>query len=134
MTSVHTTRPAEGAGRYRGLQRLGISAEQLAALTRQGFLAREDRGGAKPIYKLRFRFRGRQIVKYVGTEPMIVNALQQELRALQCEHHWARGLQRLAGEAHAELRRTKRQLQPLLKAAGMKFHGYVIRRSLEKND
>lgn len=117
-----------------GLGRLGLSPEQLDALARQGFLAQEDRGGKKPVYKLRFRLHGRQIVKYVGTDPGFVAEVRQDLLALQQAHRQARELQKLMHEANLVLRSSKCSLQPALAAAGWRFHGYAVRRARARRE
>jgi hypothetical protein len=47
------------------LNRLGLSDVEFAALTRQGFIRGEQRGGRK-IFRLRFRAAGRQHARYVS--------------------------------------------------------------------
>jgi hypothetical protein len=88
------------------LNRLALSDEELGALTRQGFIRSERRGG-KTIFRLRFRVRCRQHARYVS--PRDVAALEAELALLQ---KWVRAHRRLTGIA----------------ARGYHFHGHQIRR------
>jgi hypothetical protein len=134
MTELTGNRLPQEATGASGLERLGLSAEQLAALAQQGFLSPEDRGGKRPTYRLRFRSNGRQIVKYVGTDPAVVETIRREVTALQQAQREARELRQLVEEAHAVLRQTKRELQPTLEAAGMRFHGYAVRRARVKRE
>jgi hypothetical protein len=128
MTTRPDKRPKAEVSGGLVLQRLGLTVEERAALARQGFLATERRGGMNPIYKLRFRLHGRQVVKYVGTNPDVAKAIRGAVAALQQDRRQARRLRRLAEEAQRTLRRAKRELGPLLEAAGLRFHGYAVRR------
>src|SRR3954453_7162047 len=62
------------------LNSLELSDEDFAALTRQGFIHGEQRGGRK-IFRLRFRVAGRQQVRYVS--PRHAAAFGAELKELQ---------------------------------------------------
>jgi len=114
---------------FDALLRLGIEPAHFPNLAVQGFLSTEDRGGKRPIVKLRYRVGGRQVVKYVGTDPKVIRSVRDDLRRLQHDHRQDRDLRRLARVARALLRHAKRQLGPLLAAHGWTFHGYAIRKS-----
>jgi hypothetical protein len=112
----------------RDLQDLNLSPEQRESLSRQGFVASEFRGSRGPFFKLRFRCGGRQIVRYLGTDPATANRVQQEVRALQHEHRLTNELARLTRQARRLLRETKIALQPYVFEAGYRFHGFEIRK------
>jgi hypothetical protein len=57
-----------------------------------------------------------------------VDQVQRELAKLQATTRLRRRLRPLVREARRRLRRTKRQLEPLLQRAGRAFHGRAIRR------
>lgn len=108
----------------------GLTAEQLCALRRQGFVSRECRGaGRKEIYKLRFRWQGRQQVRYLGTDPGAAAQVRAALEQWQSAARRRREAQRAARQARRTLRAAKRQLAPRLAEAGFAFHGLAIRRT-----
>lgn len=111
------------------LTRLGLSGDQLSALQRQGFLTVEDRGFAKPIYKLRFRLDGRQKVKVLGTDEHLVQQVREALEVLQRPRHAIRKLKQVEQRAQILVRETKRNAMPLLASQGLRFHGHVLRRT-----
>lgn len=121
------------AGAVKVLDRLSLSGEELQALSQQGFVNRERRGGIKSIYKLRFRFRGRQIVKYIGPDPALAASIRDAVASLQRPRMLVDELHRVDNEAQALLRRTKRDLQAMLAAAGLRFHGYALRRTRKQS-
>ena len=82
----------------------------------------------RTFYKLRFRRAGKQVVRYLGNAETAA-AVNNELLALQAEHKMLRELQSLVAFAHRELRVGKKQLEPLLQAAGWAFHGLAVRRT-----
>jgi len=112
----------------RRLADLNLAPEELRELTRQGFIAREYRGDSGPFFKIRFRVRGRQIVRYLGSDVHTAAAVARELRALQAGRRLARFLGRLRAQARRLLRRAKRRLEPLLRARGFYLHGHTVRR------
>ncbi len=109
------------------LAALGLTDSELAALRAQGFVSCDPRPNKKPAFKLRFRYRGRQRVVYIGTDAARGDAIQAGLaqwqhrrrNALECSH-----IVRAAGET---LRAIKKQLVGHLAAAGYRFHGREIR-------
>jgi len=107
------------------LSRLALSDEELSALTRQGSVLSEKRGG-QFIYRLRFRVDGRQRVRYVS--PRDAAALEAELALLQRRVRAHRRVTRLAALARQLLGQRKSTLAPLLEARGYHFHGHAVRR------
>ena len=118
-------------GHHLRLEGLGLGAEELTAVRRQGFVSRETRGGSV-IFKLRFRVAGRPRVKYLGCDEARAAEVQDVLDALQRVRNYDRGLRELSRQANGQLRKSKRQLEPLLKNKGWKFHGRAIRRVKRK--
>jgi hypothetical protein len=110
------------------LQALGITAAELLALQRQGFVSAERRGAQSQIYKLRFRLLGRQRVRYLGADPSAAAVIQGILRELQQDRRLRKQIRIACSNAAQTLRETKRQLEPLLELYGFKFHGQAIRR------
>jgi hypothetical protein len=100
------------------LTRCGLTAEQLRALRRQGFVATERRGASrKKIHKLRFRWQGRQQVRYLGTDPGAAAQVRAALERWQSEARRRREAQRAARQARQA---AKRQLTPLLPERGLR--------------
>lgn len=106
---------------------LGLTTEEIASLKRQGFVSVEIRGGCT-IYKLRFRVDRRQRVRYLGTDPMMADAVRQELDQLRQQTQLDRRLRNQNQEIDRFLRESKRRLEPLAAQAGLKFHGRMLRR------
>jgi hypothetical protein len=71
---------------------------------------------------------GKQQSRYVGLSLGFVDQVRRELAQLQADTRSKKRLRRLIHEAKQCLRRTKRQLEPLLPMAGRVFHGRAIRR------
>jgi hypothetical protein len=107
------------------LHRLALSDAELGALTQQGFI-RSERRGKKTLFRLCFRFDGRQHVRYVS--PRDAAALEAELGALQRRVRTRRRVTGLATLARQALRQRRSALAPLLEARGYHFHGHQIRR------
>lgn len=107
------------------LNGLALCEEELIALTQQGFIRSEKRG-RKKIFRLRYRFLGRQRVRYVS--PCDAEALAAELSVLQRRVRARRRVTRLAVVARHVLRRQRSTLNPILEARGYHFHGHQIRR------
>jgi len=129
--SAEATAVFQDAGRpqlndFPALASLNISLEQLSALARQGFVARDGRGSHR--YKLRFRINRRQMVRYIGGGNQ-AQEVKQELAALQAPTRLDRKLQRLRKIAAQQLRQGKQRLQPLLAKHGYHFHGLAIRQT-----
>jgi hypothetical protein len=110
------------------LATLGLSGEELAALTKQGFVCAEYRGHGRMRYKLRFRIGAKQHVRYLGTAPEFVDQARTELGQLQQRALQHRELKRLVRMAKHKLRTAKHQLEPLLHNAGFVFHGLSVRK------
>ena len=105
-----------------------MTPQQWDALRLQGTVAAERRARGRPVYKLRFRIRGRQIVRYLGTDPALAEEVRQELAQLQRPRRVERQLRRLRQEAATALRQAKAASEPLLNARGLRYHGYALRR------
>jgi hypothetical protein len=112
----------------RCLADLRLTSEDLAALTRQGFVAEELRGQRGPLFKLRFRRQGKQRVRYVGQDPDSARQIQQELANLQAGRRQEQELARLNAKARRLLRETKASLTETVEASGHHFHGQALRR------
>lgn len=110
------------------LLKLGLSPEELAALACQGFVAREQRSPGPPLHKLRFRLDGRQRVKSLGRDALLAARIQTALDGLQRGRRLQLVQRQLRRQAARALRSCKPQLAPALIAAGLKFHGWAIRK------
>jgi hypothetical protein len=121
-------KPAAWTLSFPTLLALGLSAEQLAILARNGSLRAENRGQGKAYYRLRFRKGTKQCTCYVGKQMEFVDQVREELKRLQGKIQSRRQLRRLAKEARVLARNTKCLLEPLLPDAGRVFHGRAIRR------
>lgn len=109
------------------LSSLGLDADDLMALARQGFLSFERRGGG--VYcRLRFRREGRQIVRYVGCDVARIGRVREELDRLQKNHRQGRQLAMVAQHVRRAFRAHKAQVASLLEQAGCRFHGHAVRR------
>ena len=100
-------------------------------MARQGFVTEEKRGDRR-YYKLRFRSGGKQIVRYVGDAERAA-AVAQELSTVQSELKSMRELKAITKIANRALRESKMVLEPLLKASGLVFHGFAIRRPRQRS-
>ena len=120
-------RQAAGKNTSAGFEALGLSAEDIGALKRQGSVAKENRGD-RTVYKLRWRVAAKQRTKYLGTDLAGVNCIQEQLRQHQSICRIKKQLRDLGREGRAVLRETKLRLQPLLEEIGLAFHGWEIRR------
>ena len=114
--------------RYPHLANLLRSPEELRALERQGFVSAETCGNAT-VYKLRFRLRGKQTVRYLGLSSELASAISAELRELQAPSRTVRELNRTAKQVRAGLRASRRALAPILEDLGLHFHGSAIRQT-----
>lgn len=108
------------------LAALGLKTEEIAALRQQGFVACEARAG-RVIYKLRFRLRGRQRVRYLGTDPARADGVERLIQAIQSGRRFKKQLRELDHEVTEKLKNLKQRLSPFLDRAGLKFHGLAIR-------
>ena len=127
MPPLSTTLTETGAGSPTALERLRLTAEELGAVKQQGFVSQERRGGSV-IYKLRFRLDRRQRVRYLGTDQVTADRVAQELDHLRLPNQLDRKLRDLNWEANRLLRESKRRLEPVVAQAGLKFHGFALRK------
>jgi hypothetical protein len=128
VPTVSTELPAtaDPFGEYPALSRLRLAAADKHELARQGFVSVEQRGN-RTNYKLRFRRDGRQVVRFIGDAPF-ADIVKTELDRLQARRQICRELATLDRAARRQLRNTKTELEPLVKAYGWKFHGRDVRR------
>ena len=115
---------AASAGEFPVLAALRLDDRDLQALSRQGFVAHEQRNG-RSHHKLRFRRDGRQRVRYV---PHAAVALEKELHALQQQRLLERELAALHRRGRVLFDEMKVRLAPIVAAEGLIFHGFSIRR------
>lgn len=111
---------------FPALAKLDLVGADLDELARQGFLALERRHG-RPVYKLRFRRAGRQVVRCVGGTD-VAALVAAELNTLQINRRKQRELDLVGRAARQMLRDAKTKLEPLVLEQGFKFHGRAIRR------
>ena len=110
--------------------RLGLGDEELAALSRKGYLAQDDRGhGHAGYWRLRFRFHGRTRTLYLGRDAQLVEQARGELAALQRDRRRTRRIAQVTKETKKILRAAKQRLEPVLKELGFRYHGDVIRKT-----
>jgi hypothetical protein len=115
-------------GDFPSLFALRLNSDDLFFLSRQGFVSQESRRNRTFFFKLRFRRNGRQVTRYIGNSEVAAD-VRRELDRLQFEARMCRRLIAYGKEARRTLRNSKRELEPLLKAHGLKFHGRAIRKS-----
>jgi hypothetical protein len=122
----------EPAG-FPGLARLRLTAEDMEALSRQGFVSREarrrGRGCGRHRYKLRFRVAGVQKVRCIGADRDAAAQVRRELAELQKPRRADQMLARQMRAARRALREAKEASAPLLEERGYKYHGHTIRRT-----
>lgn len=105
-----------------------LTAEQLAALARQGSVVAERRGPTRRVFKLVFRYGGRQVVRYLTTDPVVAEQARRALETLQHARRAERAMQRAVRTARRALRDSKTASAPLLAQMGLSYHGYALRR------
>ncbi len=110
------------------LSRLKLSDVERKALTRQGFVSSEVRPNNRTIYKLRFRVKRRQQVRYLGSDADFALAVADEVRLLQWRRQQKRTLRHLQAEVAQYRRDVKAALAAHVKEAGLRFHGFSVRR------
>lgn len=115
---------------YPSLATLRLTEDDLAELSQQGFICREERGH-RVLFKLRFRRAQRQVVRYIG-DAGLAAAIQFELAHLQADRHRQLELERLAKCARRMVRDTKQELEPIVEAANLRFHGLALRRPRQR--
>jgi hypothetical protein len=110
------------------LDKLDLNAEERAALQRQGFVSHERRRGCV-FFRLRFRLsKGKQCVRYLGSDPLIAAEVHEEVARLQAARRIGRELGKLIKETGRKLKSGKERMTPILAAAEYHFHGLSIRR------
>ena len=110
------------------LQSLDLEPEHWELLSRQGFVCSELRGRGRRYFKLRYRQQGRQVVRYLGIDPVRAARAAAELNQLQAVHHQLQACGRAWRAFRIKLRQAKWRMQPLLLQLGLVFHGNQIRR------
>lgn len=115
---------------YPALASLRLNDTDLDELSHQGFI-RQDKRGDRGYYKLRFRRRGKQVVRYIGNAERAA-AVESELAGLQSEAAARRELRAVVRVANKMLRDSKTQLEPILAFHGLVFHGLSIRRARKR--
>lgn len=129
MITRQGDRRAAGSGSLPpGLSRLRLGPEHLESLRRQGILTEEAGPDGSVCHKLRFRYCGRQIVRYVRRDPALLAQIRRELEELQTAARLNRRLRRLRREVRFRLRAAKARLSPALEERGLSYHGLSIRR------
>ena len=113
---------------FPALAELRLEWRDLELLTRQGFVATEDRNGRKQ-FKLRFRRGGKQVVRCIGNAAA-AERVRIEIERLQRSRHAQLDLDRTAREAARLVRKSKTELAAILEARGFHFHGLTIRRRI----
>lgn len=124
MTEEAWTYPA----RYPALATL-VSCQELEAMTRQGTVVAERFEAHKCRFKLRFRFQGRQKVRYIGIDSAFAERVRSELASLQHAHRSCRAFRNAARRARVRCRETKKELEPILAGTEFYFYGWEVRRS-----
>jgi hypothetical protein len=119
--------PQYTAPQYR-LEGLGLTADELAAVKQQGHVAQEVRGRNRMVYKLRYRFGGRQRVRYLGADPEFAKAVREELQRIRRAEVMRKNLRSLTREGKRALRQSKLRLLPFVEQLGYAFHGFDLRR------
>ena len=107
---------------------MGLTPAEITAVKSQGFVTAELRGQTCTVYKMRFRIAGRQRVLYLGTDPLVADAVREELQRLQKSRHTRRNMQALIRQANRLLRDSKSELLADAKQEGYRFHGLALRR------
>lgn len=114
--------------RCKVFQELNLSAAQLRALRKQGFVRGISKGRQGVTFKLCFRMEGRQVSVNIGRSHERAAAVQQALET----HQAPRGLRACFESRRRELRRIVTSLRPHLDAElaalGLRRHGLTVRR------
>lgn len=117
---------------YPALAALRLTGDDLDELCHQGFVRQETRGSLG-FYKLRFRRARQQVVRYIADAGQAAS-VRVELARLQADRRLQRELGRLTRSARRMLRESKKNLEPIVETAGLKFHGLAIRRPRKPNN
>ena len=115
---------------YPALAALRLNDTDVGELARQGRICVERRQHRR-YFKLRFRRRGKQVVRYVGNAQS-AEEVTSELMILQAEVRISRDLKSATRMAGKMLRNAKSRLKPILEANGLCFHGMSVRRSRQR--
>jgi hypothetical protein len=110
------------------LAKLRLSPAEIAAIARQGFVSAEQRGPRTIVFKLRFRYDGKQRVRYLGTDQTIAAHITAVLDRHQRQRQLDADLRALANRAGQTLRQSKLALVEQVEGAGLRFHGQSVRR------
>jgi hypothetical protein len=110
------------------LAELRLSAEELAALARQGFVSREHRGSRGPYFKLRYRVAGEQKVRCLGTCSDRAEQIARALLDLQAQRREEKDDARLLRRGRRHLRASTAAVTWIAEANGYHFHGHALRR------
>jgi len=105
---------------------LGLSPEETATLSQQGFVSAEQRGKRR-LYKLRFRCGGRQQVRSLGYDPQRAAVVQRALQQLQSARHRQLSQRRRLRDTLQKMKAFKRRVAPLLEGQNQYFHGLFLR-------
>lgn len=112
---------------FPALMSLRLEFEHLKVLAIQGILSQERRG--RRVYvKLRFRYQGRQVVRYIGCDARRIARVRCELTQLQHRHRQSRQWARLVHQANQMFRAHKAAVAPSLAQIGCYFHGHSLRK------
>ena len=111
-----------------GIEHLGLSSDELIAVKQQGHVAHEVRGRSRIVFKLRYRFDGRQRVRHLGSDPQFAQAVREELQHIRRVKVARRNLRTVMREAKQAIRNSKLQLLPFAAEFGFAFHGFELRR------
>ena len=125
---THSNTCDNSAGMKSVIGQLNITADEMLALRIQVFVSSERRGDNRVIYKLRFRYRGRQHVRFFGRDQKLINRVKKELEGLQSAYRETLCLGAITRIANKELRDLNREFSPMLHRHGLQFHGLAIRR------
>jgi hypothetical protein len=109
------------------LAQLRLSRSQLETLETQGFVHEERRANDNSCFKLRFRFEGKQVVRYLGTDALRAEAVRNALARHQLVHRTLQRLRRDTHQANRMAREAKKNLLSLVEELGYKFHGFDLR-------
>jgi hypothetical protein len=107
------------------LVELGLSPDEIQALSRQGFIRRALRG-RNEVFRLCYRVGGKQRSRYVPATRAA--AVAADLARLQEGEKARRALRQLARTARQTLRQRKDLLHGLVEKSGFYFHGNQVRR------
>ena len=110
------------------LRSLRLTAEHVQVLRKQGCVCAEIRANGRTYFKLRFRHRGQQVVRYLGKDPEKAKAVARALKELQATRRMKQHTRQLKREARILLRQAKFEMEPLVEHLGFRVHGFQVRR------